>query len=267
MEALNSIGTFDFALISILFFFVAMIYSSVGHAGASGYTAVLIFFSVQPILIRPTSLILNIIVGTIGCVRFFRAGLIDVKGLVPFLIVSIPAAFYFSTLSFERQIFFLILGVLLLFAGIRLVFSWPNFESNKFKFSLILSKELSRLKVVIFICVGALIGALSGITGTGGAIFFTPFLLITGLCTQRQSSGQSVFFVLVNSIFGLFGQFKSGFSMTDSHFWIWGIAVIAGAFIGTTLGIYKLPDEKLKKILGVVLVGASIKLFSMGFKL
>ena len=107
----------DFLLITILFFFVAIAYSSVGHAGASGYSAVMAIVGVSPMLMRPTSLMLNIIVGSIGFYRFQRAGLVNFKKVLPFLVTSMPVAYWSAQLIIEKKYFYLALGVILLISG------------------------------------------------------------------------------------------------------------------------------------------------------
>lgn len=97
------LGQFDFYLITLLFFIVAAVYSSVGHAGASGYTAVMALFTIEPILMRPTSLMLNLVVGSIGLYRFNKANLVSYQKVFPFLIISMPAAYWSAQLTIEKN--------------------------------------------------------------------------------------------------------------------------------------------------------------------
>lgn len=151
-----------FLLITMLFFFVAIAYSSVGHAGASGYSAVMAIVGVSPILMRPTSLMLNIIVGSIGFYRFHRAGLVNFKKVLPFLVTSMPVAYWSAQLIIEKKYFYLALGIILLISGTRLLFKNTS-EQSTYK-----AQDVF-WPAALF--AGGFIGFLSGITGTGGAIF------------------------------------------------------------------------------------------------
>src|SRR2546430_17058321 len=72
---------------------IAFLYSSVGHAGASGYIATMTLFGLAPTVIRPTALVLNILVASIGTFQFWRAGYFSWKLFWPFALLSIPAAY------------------------------------------------------------------------------------------------------------------------------------------------------------------------------
>lgn len=246
----------EFLVVSILFFAVAAIYSSVGHAGASGYAAVLAIYSYAPEIMRPTSLILNIVVGSLGLYRFYRAGLVDLKKVLPFLITSMPAAFFSGSLNVDRRVFFILLGLLLLFSGGRLLLRVDRVVKDV--------ADLRKIQLPIALGAGGLIGFFSGMTGTGGAIFFTPLLLGARWAHPREASGLSVVFVLANSIFGLAGIWKGVSGVPYEMVAQWGVIVLVGAVIGTYLGISRLPEAKLKQVLGFVLLIASVKLLALG---
>lgn len=246
----------EFLIVSILFFVVAAVYSSVGHAGASGYAAVLAFFSFAPEIMRPTSLILNIVVGSLGLYRFYRAGLIDFKKVLPFLVTSTPAAFFSGSLNVDKRVFFVLLGLLLLFSGGRLLFRAGKALKEE--------DSLRRIHLPVALGAGGLIGFFSGMTGTGGAIFFTPLLLGARWAHPREASGLSVAFVLANSIFGLAGIWKGVSGVPYQMVAQWGAIVLIGAIVGTYLGISRLPEAKLKQVLGFVLLIASVKLLGRG---
>ncbi|MBK9294768.1 MAG: sulfite exporter TauE/SafE family protein [Oligoflexia bacterium] len=230
---------------------VAVIYSAVGHAGASGYSAVMALFSISPALMRPTSLMLNIVVGSIGLYRFYKAGLVNLRVVAPFLIVSMPAAYWASQLEIEKQYFYLALGVVLLVTGTQFMFN--RYFSGNFI-------EVRRAPLLISFFAGGLIGFLSGITGTGGAIFFTPLLLKMKWADPRHAAGLSVVFVLANSMIALVGIFKISAFFDLRLTTVWIIAVVIGAILGTHLGILKFSNVKIQKILGIVLIIAAIKL-------
>lgn len=243
----------DFLMITVLFFVVAAAYSSVGHAGASGYSAVMALFSVSPILMRPTSLMLNLVVGSIGLYRFNKAGLVNFKKAFPFLITSMPAAYWSAQLTIEKKYFYCALGIVLLISGIKLTFSKASISSEP---------EVKPVSLPIALIAGGGIGVLSGITGTGGAIFFTPLLLKMRWAEPRSAAGLSVVFVLANSIFGLAGIFKSSDFFNFKVTIIWILAVTIGALIGTYFGVFKFSNLKIQKVLGAVMILAAIKLLS-----
>lgn len=252
----------DSYLISVCFFIVAAIYSSIGHAGASGYTAVLALFSYSPVLLRPTSLLLNIVVGVIGLYRFYQSKMIDFKKVFPFLVGSIPLTYLSARFNVDKKIFYTALGVLLFYSSITLLFPKVlNLMNSKNNFEL--DKSLKPIQWPLALLFGSIIGVFSGITGTGGAIFFTPLVLHLKWAQARAASGMSIVFVLVNSIFGFAGTFKAFENQGSSNIFIWIIAVSLGAFVGTHIGINKLNEQMLRKVLGFVLLFASIKLLSL----
>ncbi|MGZ3773873.1 MAG: sulfite exporter TauE/SafE family protein [Pseudobdellovibrionaceae bacterium] len=264
------LSEFTFLIITFLFFMIAAIYSSVGHAGASGYTVVLTLFGASPAFFRPVSLILNIAVGLIGLIRFHRAGFINYKKVFPFVITSMPLSFLAAQINVDKRIFFLLLGLLLLFSGLRFLLSkkatkFDDAKINNASEELISSFSLSPIPRYQALLSGALIGFFSGITGTGGAIFFTPLILTAKWVHPKEASGLSTLFVLANSIFGFAGIWKSSQIIPLSSGIPWTFAVALGAFIGTHFGITKFSSLNIKKVLGAVLLLASFKLFVNAF--
>lgn len=245
------ISQLDMIFMTILFFVVAVVYSSVGHAGASGYSAVMALFGASPLLMRPTSLMLNLVVGSIGLYRFQKAGLVNLKKVSPFLVASMPAAYWSAQLTIEKKYFYLALGIVLMLSGLRLLFSSSLGTSDL---------EVKKVSLPLALVSGAIIGILSGITGTGGAIFFTPLLLKMKWADPRQAAGLSVIFVLANSVFSLAGIYKSSVFFEVRWMAVWFVAVIVGAMIGTYFGVFKFSNLKLKKMLGVVVIIAALKL-------
>ncbi len=245
-------NTFEIYL-ALLFFCVAILYSSVGHAGASGYLAAMALLGMAPEQMRPTALALNILVGSIGLFRFYRAGLIDYKKVLPFVVASAPCAFFAAKYPIAKEHYSLLLGLFLIAAALAV-----------FKSALTLSKAESDLPLrtiswPIAAVVGAIIGVVSGLTGTGGAIFLTPLLLFFRWAHTREGSGISVAFVFINSLTALAGLWKGGASFPHAlPFWL--IAVAVGALIGTQLGIHRLPVRSLRYALSIVLLIAAAKL-------
>lgn len=236
-------------LLAFLLFVGAALYSSVGHAGSSAYQAAMALFGVSPAVMRPVALTLNIIVGSLGTVRYARSGLTDWGMLAPLLAGSIPAAFIAGGLKISPEIYRPLLGGVLFFTAVRLI--WPGaFKPNALP---------KRPQNAIAVAVGAAIGLLSGLTGTGGGIFLSPLLLFFGWSETRRASGTAAAFILFNSIAGLAGNYAVTRNLPPD-IWLFGMAVFAGGLIGTTLGISKLAVPILLKALAFVLLIAAAKL-------
>jgi uncharacterized protein len=240
-------------LLAIIFLLVATLYSSVGHAGASGYLAAMALLSFAPEQMRPTALCLNILVGGIGIVRFHRAALIPWRKVWPFVLGSIPAAYFAGKFKIDAALYGLLLGSVLLIAAMALVRSAKN--ATQFD-----QGQTRALNTPLAIFSGGSIGVLAGLTGTGGAIFLTPLLLAMHWTQNREASGLSVAFVSLNSISALLGLFNSGATL-PAELPLWLGAVAVGALLGTQMGIFKLPVSGLRYALAAVLLIASMKLF------
>ncbi len=238
-------------LVIIAFFIVALLYSSVGHAGASGYLAVMAIAGLLPEVMRPTALALNILVSSIVTYRFSKAGFIKWNKLFPLIATSIPFAFLGGTIKLPDEIYKPVLGIVLIFASIRLFVT--------FKKSQVAVDYLKNISIYVLLIIGAILGLLSGLTGTGGGIFLTPLLLFAGFAGPRTAGGLSSAFILFNSISGLLGQITTVKSLPDNL--IFALIVVAvGGFIGSGLGTKKLGNPGLKILLAMVLVIAGVKL-------
>ncbi len=245
---------FDVWILAALFLVVATLYSSVGHAGASGYLAAMALMGLAPEQMRPTALTLNILVGGIGLFRFYRHGHIRWKSVLPLVIGSAPAAYFAATIKLPAESYAAVLGFILLIAAIGVFRSAAN-AADKDK-----QVAIRHLPWLLGILIGVVIGTLSGLTGTGGAIFLTPILLFMGWAATRDASGISVAFVWINSVFALKGLWDSTGSL-PSAIPLWLGAVGIGALIGTQLGIHRLPVTWLRYALTLVLLIAAGKLF------
>ena len=234
-------------ILIVSLFVVAILYSSVGHGGASGYLAVMAFLSVSPTLTRPTALILNLFVASIGAFQFYRRGYFDRKVFLSFAATSIPFAFIGGMIHLPFNIYRLVLSFVLLFAAFRL--AW-NFSPDR---------EIAAPKLWIALVVGALIGLLSGLVGVGGGIFLTPVLLLMNWTEARTAAGISAMFILVNSAAGLLGNYAQ-VSELQSNVGFWIIAAVLGGIIGSTLGSRYFNTLTLRRVLAVVLVSAAVKL-------
>ena len=236
-------------LIILAIFVVAVLYSSVGHGGASGYLAVMAFFAVSPEIARPTALVLNLFVASIGSYQFYRAGYFKWSIFWPFAVSSIPFAFIGGTIHLPTHIYKTILGLVLLFAAFRLAWKFSSDE------------EIEPPKIWLALCIGAIIGLLSGLVGVGGGIFLTPVLLLMHWSETKTAAGVSALFILVNSIAGLAGTYSKGeLGSLPTEVWLWIGAAIAGGALGSLLGAKKFDSLTLRRVLAAVLLFASIKL-------
>lgn len=241
-------------ILALLLLGVAALYSSVGHAGASGYIAVMALVGLAPEQIRPTALTLNLLVGGIGLLRFWRNGHVRWRNVLPFVLASAPAAFFAAQVKLPKESYSMLLGFVLLVAAVGVFRHAARAESED------AAAAGRRVPWLPGLLTGAGIGTLSGLTGTGGAIFLTPLLLFAHWMPTREASGTSVAFVWINSLTALAGLLHAtGTLPTALPLWLGAVAV--GALIGTQMGLRWLPVNMLRRTLGVVLLIAAAKLF------
>jgi len=236
----------------VCMFFAAALYTSVGHAGASGYLALMALFGVVPEVMRPTALVLNIVVSSFTAWRFWRAGLFHWRTLWPFLIGAIPLGFIGGAIVLPSHIYRPIAGIILFIAAAR--FLWPKLFPP--------APDVREPPIAPAIGCGAGIGLLSGLTGTGGGIFLSPLLLVLGWSETRMASGVAAVFIFCISIAGLLGNLSSVRALPP-ELPVYVGAVLAGALAGTTLGTSRLSTQGVLKALGLVLIVAGFKLVGL----
>ncbi len=228
-------------------FLVAILYSSVGHGGASGYLAVMALMAVAPEVTRPTALILNLFVAGIATVQYYRAGHFSWRLFLPFAAASIPMAYLGGTLQLPLPAYRIALGVVLLLAAVRLAIELKSDEETKDP------------PVWLALIIGAILGLLSGLVGVGGGIFLTPVLLLLHWAKAKTAAGVSALFIFVNSAAGLAGVWGRTPGL-PSAVWFWIGAAIVGGIIGSTLGAKRFDSLMLRRALALVLVVAGGKL-------
>lgn len=237
-------------IISILVFLVAVLYSSVGHGGASGYLAVLSLFAVAPAIMGSTALMLNVLVAGVALVAYVKAGHLSMKLAWPFLALSIPAAFLGGFIHISDKAYFVLLALALLVAAFRLAMNASAKDD---------AGESARVSIPVSLGVGAGIGFLSGIVGVGGGIFLSPIMIIFKWANTKRTSAVAALFIVVNSIAGLAGRFLKG-NFIGGEF----LPLIAVAFLGGLLGSYfganRFSGIVLRRILSIVLLIAATKL-------
>lgn len=235
------------ALLTTGVFVIAFLYSSVGHAGASGYIAVMTLFSMAPATIKPIALSLNILVASIGTYQFWRAGHFSWQLFWPFALLAMPLAFLGGYLNLPAPIFKVMVGLVLLYSAARFLLRPPTEQDTR----------APRIPVALF--TGGAIGLFAGLTGTGGGIFLTPLLLFMHWAKTKSAAAVSALFILVNSIAGLLGNLAS-----TRHFPAFALVLVVAAGAGGTLGAYcgsrRFDPLLIKRFLAAVLLIAGTKL-------
>jgi len=237
------------AVMGTLMFAVAMLYAVVGHAGASGYLAVMGLFGTDATIMKPIALTLNILVATVGTCKFHRAGHFSWKLFWPFAVTSIPFAFLGGTLTLPTNVYKVLVGLVLLYSAYRLFVTAKSAEE----------RTIVPPPLWAALLLGAVIGLLSGLTGVGGGIFLSPLILLMGWAGMKQTSAVAVTFILVNSIAGLLGHWSSAASLPPQILY-WGAAVLVGGWIGAEVGSKRLANVPIRKVLAVVLALAGLKM-------
>jgi uncharacterized membrane protein YfcA len=225
---------------------VALLYSSVGQAGASGYIAVMSLAGLSPAEIRPTALLLNVLVASIAALQFQRSGHFAWSLFWPFTLLAVPMAFLGGSLELPSRAFGVVVGLVLIASAANLL-SRPRND---------VGAPPSR---PVALAAGAGIGLFAGLTGTGGGIFLTPLLLLRRWARAQPAAAVSALFVLVNSLAGLAGNLSSTRAL-PAVAWPLGGAALVGGIGGAWLGSRRLPEVAIRRLLALVLALAGAKL-------
>jgi len=237
-------------LLAALFLAAALLYSSVGHAGASAYLATMALLGVSQTTMRPTALVLNLFVASIVIARFWRAGHLPWRQLAPLAIGSVPMAFVGGSIDLPGEIYRPLVAAVLLVGAVRLATAQALTDDRQVR---------PGVPWLPGIAAGGGIGLIAGLTGTGGGVFLTPLLVLAAWTATREAAGLSGAFILVNSTAGLAGLFIGGVSLPPTMpLWIGAVAV--GGFIGSWLGAARFSILSMRRALAVVLVVAAAKL-------
>lgn len=226
---------------------VAFLYSTVGHAGASGYIAVMSLYGLAATTIRPTALALNILVSLLTTWQFWRAGHFSWRLFWPFALLAAPLAFVGGYVSLPTHVFKVLVGIVLLLSALRLL-ARPSTDE--------VAHAPSR---PVALSVGGALGLLAGLTGTGGGIFLTPLLLFMKWARTKQAAATSAAFILANSLAGLSGNMSATRTFPAVAIPLAGAAIVGGA-AGSYLGAKRFDHTVIKRLLAVVLIVAGVKL-------
>lgn len=239
----------DWILILCLFI-VAFLYASIGHGGASGYLALMSLFSIEIVFMRSSALVLNLFVAAIAFYNYYRGGYFKWRILLPFVIGSMPAAFFGAKMDVNPTFYKVSLGVCLLIAVGRILFKSKEKEEN----------TTTAPNFALAILVGAIVGFFSGMIGIGGGVILSPLLLVLGWANLKESAAISASFIWLNSATGLLGVLSNGINLSP-NIAAWVIVALIGGLLGSWSGTFKISFKHLKYILATVLVLASFKLF------
>lgn len=240
------------ALITILIvgiFVVALLYSSVGHGGASGYIAVMALCSLAPAVIKPSALVLNIAVSAVAFSFYARAGHFRWRLFWPFAVTSVPASFVGGAILLPPHIFKTLLGIALLFAAARTICNRRE------------ERPPRDLSLPAALLAGGGIGLVSGMTGVGGGIFLSPLILLLGWGGQRETSAASALFILLNSSAALAGNLSS-LTMVPPALPLLAAAALAGGMLGGATGSRLLSPQAIARALTTVVAIAGLKMLT-----
>ena len=226
---------------------VALLYSSVGHAGASGYIAVMTLCGLAPAEIKPTALTLNILVATIASLQFWRAGHFSWKAFWPFAVLAVPLAYFGGYVNLPVPAFRISVGIVLLASAARFLVKPPEE---------VVARPPSK---PVAIATGGGLGLLAGLTGTGGGIFLTPLAVFMRWTSTKTASAISALFILCNSVAGLLGNLAATQKLPTVALPL-AAAVLIGGTAGSYLGARQLPAIAIKRLLAAVLTIAGFKL-------
>jgi hypothetical protein len=248
-------STETLVLAFFLFLIISVLYSSVGHAGASGYLAIMALLSFAPETIKPTSLILNIIVASIASVKYLRAGFFDRKIFFSFILASLPAAFIGGYVHISPGYFKLIAGIFLILSSVLMVIR-EYFKTSE--------KPYRQVPLITGLFIGSAIGFISGLIGVGGGVFLSPVIFMFNWTSVKNVSGIAALFILVNSVAGLAGHI-TGISHIDFNIVFWGLAVIIGGMTGSYFGTVRFNNKLIIILLSLVILSAGLKFVFIDF--
>lgn len=243
--------TLEDMILAALIFAAALLYSSVGHAGASGYLAAMALVGVSPAVMKPTALTLNILVAVIATTRYYRAGAFSWHLFWPLALASVPFAYLGGALTLPGHIYKPLVGGVLIYAA------WRSFRTAHHPPQAV----EARPHMSLLLAAGAVLGFLSGLTGVGGGIFLSPLLLFFRWAELKVISGIAAAFILVNSISALLGVVTTAPALPSAMPY-WAVAAVAGGFAGTEYGSKRLGSPAIQKLLAVVLAIAGAKMIA-----
>ena len=238
----------------ILFFATSAIYSSVGFGGGSTYLALLLLWGIPYTIFPVIALSCNIIVVTGNCINYTRARNLDLKFLAPYLVGSIPMAFIGGALPIEKELFEILLFIILLLAGLFLLINFKTFDDNE--------ENYRKIPLPLSLLIGGILGFVSGVVGIGGGIFLSPILFLLRAAKTKVIITTASVFILINSLSGIIGQLTKNQVLEEIiNYWPLLIAVLIGGQIGNFLNIKILPTKILALTTSALVLFVAIRMF------
>ncbi len=235
-------------LLSFLFLIVAFAYSSLGLGGGSSYTALMAIFGVSFLAIPTISLTLNILVTSIGSFNFIRNKHTRLRLIIPFFVSSIPMSYIGGLLKMQKEIFYWILLITLIFVALR-IYVWRNTS---------LKLDIGKTQqIIISLVTGSILGLVAGIVGIGGGIYLVPLIIILGLGSEKEAAASGAIFVWVNSMSGLIARFQYN-PINITEFIPLIIVVLIGGTLGSHMGSSRFSPKTMQKLLGGIIIIAII---------
>ena len=244
-------------ILSILFFVTAILYASVGFGGGSTYLALLLIWGVPYYIFPVIALICNIFVVSGNSFNYIKAGNLNLKLLIPYLIGSIPLAFIGGSLEIDKNLFEIFLFIVLSIAGILLLINFKSYDDNE--------STYRNIPILISILIGGILGFVSGVVGIGGGIFLSPILFLIKAAKPKHIVTAASLFILINSISGVIGQLTKNVVLSDiSNYWYLFLIVIIGGHIGNFVSLKVFPTRLLALVTSGLVLFVAIR---MGIKL
>ncbi len=244
-------------ILSILFIVTATLYSSVGFGGGSTYLALLLIWGVPYHLFPAIALLCNIFVVSGNSYNYTRAGNLNLKLLLPYLIGSVPLAFFGGSLQIDKNLFEILLFLVLSTAGILLLFKFKSYDEEE--------DNYKKIPFIISLFIGSFLGFISGVVGIGGGIFLSPILFLLRAGKPKHIVTTASIFILINSLSALMGQLTKNAVFNEiSNYWILLLAVIVGGQLGNFLNLKIFPTKILALITSILVIFVAIR---MGIKL
>ena len=244
-------------ILTIFFFITAIFYSSIGFGGGSTYLALMLIWDVPFYIFPIIALICNIIVVTGNSINFLRTKNINLSLIAPYLIGSVPFAFFGASISIDKNLFEILLFLILLIAGIFLLLESKSFNKDQV--------TIRYIPKILSIIIGSIIGFISGLVGIGGGIFLSPILFLLKAGYPKHITSSASLFILINSIFGVAGQLTKDIVINEFlNYWPLFIAVLIGGQIGSFLNVKFLSNKVLALMTSFLVIFISIR---MGIRL
>ena len=244
-------------ILAILFFVTSILYASVGFGGGSTYLALLLIWGIPYSIFPLIALSCNIIVVSGNCFNYIRSGNLNLKLLIPYLAGSIPLAFIGGSLPVDKQLFEILLFLVLLIAGIFLLLNFKSYDDNE--------ENYRKIPFIISIFIGGILGFVSGVVGIGGGIFLSPILFLIRAARPKHIITAASLFILINSASGIIGQLTKNYVLTEiQNYWPLLVVVLIGGQLGNFLNLKVFPTRVLALVTAGLVLFVAIR---MAYKL